>query len=59
LPARPVPKSELDFEDLARDMAAVASATTDPVMGPLLLELADRLLTQLGLPTSPELQAPC
>jgi hypothetical protein len=41
---------DLDLEQLAYEIAAVGSATTDPITAPLLIELADRLLTHLGFP---------
>ena len=31
-------------------IATLGSATTDPIIAPLLIELADRLLTHLGFP---------
>ena len=39
-----------DLEQLAYEIAALGSATTDPITAPLLIELADRLLTHLGFP---------
>ena len=40
----------LDLEQLAYEIATLGSATTDPITAPLLVELADQLLTHLGFP---------
>jgi hypothetical protein len=41
---------DLDLEQLAYEIAALGCATTDPITAPLLIELADRVLTHLGFP---------
>jgi hypothetical protein len=39
-----------DVVELAREIAEIASLTTDPETGRLLMELVERLLRQAGLP---------
>jgi hypothetical protein len=39
-----------DSVSLARELAHIASTTTDPETARQLMELVDRLLTQAGLP---------
>lgn len=41
---------EISIVELAREIAAIASATTDPETGRLLMELVGRLLEAAGLP---------
>lgn len=41
---------KFDVVELARELARIASTTSDPETGRLLLELVDRLLRQAGLP---------
>lgn len=41
---------EIDVEELAERLAEIASTTTDPRAGELLVELVRRLLESAGLP---------
>ena len=43
-------RGDFDIEQLAYEIATLGSATTDPITAPLLVELADQLLTHLGFP---------
>jgi hypothetical protein len=43
-------QEDLDLEQLAYEIAALGSATTDPITAPLLVELAGQLLSHLGFP---------
>ena len=42
-----------DVVELARIVSSIASTTTDPETAAQLMELADRLLTEAGLPPAP------
>jgi hypothetical protein len=44
----------IDPMGLAREIAEIARTTTDPVTARRLLEVADRLLTEAGLPDGSE-----
>jgi hypothetical protein len=44
----------IDVVELAREIAKIASTTTDPETGRLLMELVERLLEQAGLPPATE-----
>ncbi|HTI79815.1 MAG TPA: hypothetical protein VL614_05130 [Acetobacteraceae bacterium] len=39
-----------DFVELARELASIASATTDPAAARRLVEIVERLLSEAGLP---------
>ena len=39
-----------DFVELARELASIASATTDPATARRLIEIVERLLAEAGLP---------
>jgi hypothetical protein len=43
-----------DFVELARELAGLASMTTDPVTARRLIEIVERLLAEAGLPPDEE-----
>ncbi len=45
---------EIDLQDLAYELAAIASATKDPATGQRLAELVKRLFEAAGLPKDDE-----
>ena len=42
----------MDIVELAHDLAAIASGTTDPEMGHQLMEVVERILRAAGLPSA-------
>ncbi len=41
---------KIDVAELARDLAKIASTTSDPETGRLLMEIVEKLMRAIGLP---------